>query len=129
MMDSPMTSNLDFPHAMSDAQSAPGSVTGGVAASMFEDFGSPAADFNDTGPDGMAAVHDVPVKVQAVLGRSRMPIGELLRLRSGMVVELDRRVGEPVDIFVNDRLIARGEVVMIDNSLGVTLTEIVRPDR
>jgi len=74
-------------------------------------------------------VHDVPVTVQAVLGRSRMPIGQLLRLKSGMVVELDRRVGEPVDIFVNNRLIARGEVVMIDHSLGVTLTEVVRPER
>ena len=79
--------------------------------------------------DRLDAVHDVPVKVQAVLGRARMPIGELLRLKAGMVVELDRRVGEPVDIFVNNRLIASGEVVMIDHSLGVTLTEIVRPER
>ncbi len=58
-----------------------------------------------------------------------MPIGDLLRLKAGMVMELDRRVGEPVDIFVNDRLIARGEVVMIDDSLGVTLTEIVQQER
>jgi flagellar motor switch protein FliN/FliY len=75
------------------------------------------------------AVFDVPVRVQAVLGRSRIPIGELLRLKVGMVIELDRKVGEPVDIFVNDRLIARGEVVLIDDSLGITLTEIVRQDR
>lgn len=87
-------------------------------------------------PEGQAsdlvdlhAVLDVPVKVQAVLGRARMPIGELLRLRAGMVIELDRRVGEPVDIFVNDRLIARGEVVLIDDALGITLTEIVQPER
>ena len=83
------------------------------------------------GPDGrdrMEAVHDVPVKVRAILGRSRMAVAELLRLKTGMVIELDRRVGEPVDIFVNDRLIARGEVVMIDNSLGVTLTEIVQSE-
>jgi flagellar motor switch protein FliN/FliY len=63
-----------------------------------------------------------------VLGRARMPIGDLLKLQIGTVVELDRRVGEPVDIFVNNRLIARGEVVMIENVLGVTLTEIVRED-
>jgi flagellar motor switch protein FliN/FliY len=81
------------------------------------------------GSAGLEAVHDVPVKVQAVLGRARMPIGDLLALSAGTVLELDRRVGEPVDIFVNDRLIARGEVVLIDNALGVTLTEIVRPDR
>ena len=83
----------------------------------------------DAGASGLEAVFDVPVKVQAVLGRSRMDIGELMRLRPGDVVELDRRVGEPVDIFVNNRLIARGEVVLIDNALGVTLTEIVRQDR
>lgn len=119
-----MTNDMDLPQVMNDSD-----AVGGAAASFFEDFGSDPAETADAGPDGVAAVHDVPVKVQAVLGRSRMPIGELLRLRSGMVVELDRRVGEPVDIYVNDRLIARGEVVMIDHSLGVTLTEIVRPDR
>ena len=80
-------------------------------------------------PEDFDAVCDVPVKVQAVLGRSRMDIGDLLRLKPGDVVELDRRVGEPADILVNNRLIARGEVVLIDNSLGVTLTEIVRQAR
>jgi len=97
---------------------------------VLEDFNtSPAGDAPAPGSEGLEAVHDVPVKVQAVLGRARMPVGELLHLTSGTVVELDRRVGEPVDIFVNDRLIARGEVVLIDNALGVTLTEIVRGDR
>lgn len=79
--------------------------------------------------DDLQAVFDVPVKVQAILGRARMDIGELLRLKPGMVVELDRRVGEPVDIFVNNRLIARGEVVLIDSTLGITLTETVRQER
>lgn len=78
---------------------------------------------------GMAAVHEIPVKVQAVLGGARMPISELLQTRSGSVIELDRRVGEPVDVLVNDRLIARGELVLIDGSLGVTLTEIVKQER
>jgi flagellar motor switch protein FliN/FliY len=81
-----------------------------------------------TGEQGLEALYDVPVKVQAVLGRARMPIGDLLKLQIGAVVELDRRVGEPVDIFVNNRRIARGEVVMIENVLGVTLTEIVREE-
>ena len=79
--------------------------------------------------DDLQAVFSVPVKVQAVLGRARMPIGEMLRLRSGMVIDLDRKVGEAVDIFVNDRLIARGEVVLVDECLGITLTEIVQADR
>jgi flagellar motor switch protein FliN/FliY len=95
----------------------------------LDEFGMPDHAEEGHGTRGLEAVHDVQVKVQAVLGRARMPIGELLRLKKGAVVELDRRVGEPVDIYVNDRLIARGEVVMIDHSLGVTLTEIVRPDR
>ena len=100
------------------------------AGPVFEDFaGNPSETTAPQGIEALEAVHDVPVKVQAVLGRARMPVGELLQLGSGTVVELDRRVGEPVDIFVNDRLIARGEVVMIDSSLGVTLTEIVRPER
>ena len=97
---------------------------------VFEDFtGGTNEGASHQGIEALEAVHDVPVKVQAVLGRARMPVGELLQLGSGTVVELDRRVGEPVDIFVNDRLIARGEVVLIDNALGVTLTEIVRQDR
>lgn len=95
----------------------------------LEEFATSPDEAAQDSARGLEAVHDVQVTVQAVLGRSRMPIGQLLRLKSGMVVELDRRVGEPVDIFVNNRLIARGEVVMIDNSLGVTLTEIVRPER
>lgn len=93
----------------------------------LEDLGHASAESDLA--DGLEAVHDVPVRVQAVLGRSRMPIGELLRLQTGMVIELDRKVGEPVDIFVNDRLIARGEVVLIDESLGVTLTEIVQSEK
>lgn len=100
-----------------------------TASPHFEDFGMDADDSASTAEIGLEAVHEVPVKVQAILGRSRLPIGELLRLKVGAVMELDRRVGEPVDVFVNDRLIARGEVVMIDNSLGVTLTEITRPER
>jgi flagellar motor switch protein FliN len=90
-------------------------------------FDQPAGDPEPT-VEGLEAVHDVPVKVQAVLGRTKMPVGELLELRSGHVLELDRRVGEPADIFVNDRLIARGEIVLIDSQLGVTLTEVVRQE-
>ena len=103
-------------------------------ALAYDEFGgdanpTTAASASASGSAALAAVHDVPVKVQAVLGRARMPIGDLLRMQRGAVVELDRRVGEPVDVFVNDRLIARGEVVMIEHALGVTLTELVRPDR
>lgn len=73
----------------------------------------------------LEAVFDVPVQVSAVLGRSRMDVGELLRLGPGTVLELDRRVGEAIDIYVNNRLVARGEVVLVEDKLGVTMTEII----
>lgn len=82
-----------------------------------------------TAPGDLQPVMDIPVRMRAILGRARMDLNQLLRLKAGEVVELDRRAGEPVDIFVNNRFIARGEVVLIDNDLGVTLTEIVRQDR
>ncbi len=76
----------------------------------------------------LQAVFDIPVKVQAVLGKSSMEVNQLLRLSTGSVIELDRRVGEAIDIYVNDRLVARGEVVVVDEHLGVTMTEIVKQD-
>jgi flagellar motor switch protein FliN len=77
----------------------------------------------------LEAVFDVPVKVSAVLGRARMEVGELLKLGPGAVLELDRKVGEAIDIYVNDRLVARGEVVLVEDKLGVTMTEIIKAER
>lgn len=77
----------------------------------------------------LEAVFDVPVRVSAILGRSGMQVSELLKLGPGTVVELDRRVGEAIDIFVNDRLVARGEVVLVEDKLGVTMTEIIKSDK
>jgi flagellar motor switch protein FliN/FliY len=77
----------------------------------------------------LEAVFDVPVHVSAVLGRTRMDIGDLLKLGPGTVLELDRKVGESIDIFVNNRLVARGEVVLVEERLGVTMTEIIKSDR
>src|SRR5579862_2273130 len=81
------------------------------------------------GAADLEAVFDVPVKVSAVLGRSRMEVGELLKLGPGTVLELDRRVGEAIDIFVNNRLVARGEVMLVEDKLGVTMTEIINSER
>jgi flagellar motor switch protein FliN len=77
----------------------------------------------------LEAVFDVPVQVSAILGRARMDVGELLRLGPGMVLELDRKVGEAIDIYVNNRLVARGEVVLVEDKLGVTMTEVIKADR
>jgi flagellar motor switch protein FliN len=74
----------------------------------------------------LEAVFDVPVTVSAVLGKSAMEVSQLLKLGRGTVVELDRKVGEAIDIYVNDRLVARGEVVLVEDRLGVTMTEIIK---
>ena len=74
----------------------------------------------------LEAVYDIPVQVSAVLGKSTMEVSRLLRLGKGAVVELDRKVGEAIDIYVNNRLVARGEVVVLEDRLGVTMTEIIK---
>lgn len=77
----------------------------------------------------VTAIYDIPVQISAVLGRSSMQVSQLLKLGRGAVVELDRKVGEAIDIYVNNRLVARGEVVVVEDKLGVTMTEIVKSDR
>jgi flagellar motor switch protein FliN/FliY len=81
------------------------------------------------GAADLEALFDVPVQVSAVLGRARMEVGDLLKMGPGAVLELDRRVGEAIDIYVNNRLVARGEVVLVEDKLGVTMTEIIKADR
>jgi flagellar motor switch protein FliN/FliY len=83
---------------------------------------------NKTAAD-LEAVFDVPVQVSAVLGRARMEVGDLLKLGPGTVLELDRKVGEAIDIYVNNRLVARGEVVLVEDKLGVTMTEVIKAER
>lgn len=95
------------PAAMAQSEDGPGSRT--------------AAD--------LEAVFDVPVQVSAVLGRARMDVGELLKLGPGTVLELDRKVGEAIDIYVNNRLVARGEVVLVEDKLGVTMTEVIKAEK
>jgi len=95
------------------------------------------ADRGMPAPDGKApqnakeleAVYEIPVQVSAVLGKATMQVSQLLKLGRGAVVELDRKVGEAIDIYVNNRLVARGEVVVVDDRLGVTMTEIVKSER
>ncbi len=77
---------------------------------------------------GLNAVYDIPVQIAAVLGTSSMQVSQLLKLGRGAVVELDRKVGEAIDIYVNNRLVARGEVVVVNERLGVTMTEIIKAD-
>src|SRR5271166_6218622 len=102
----------------------------GVSNALAEQAGgsSKGEDVSRSAAD-LEAVFDVPVQVSAVLGRARMDVGELLKIGPGTVLELDRKVGEAIDIYVNDRLVARGEVVLVEDKLGVTMTEIIKADR
>ena len=103
----------------------------GAQMQTVEDAGQLAPSEGDAtrGAEDLEAVFDVPVQVSAVLGRARMEVGELLRLGPGAVLELDRKVGEAIDIYVNNRLVARGEVVLVEDKLGVTMTEILKAER
>lgn len=72
------------------------------------------------------AVYDIPVQVTTVIGKVSIPVSTLMTLEKGAVVELDKKVGEPVEIFVNRQLVARGELIVSDGQLGVTMTEIIK---
>jgi len=117
---------------------AEGSADEGLEELGDSEPGSTGVGGGDEDDDGMRvpqsagdleAVYDIPVQVQAVLGKATMQVSQLLRLGRGAVVELDRKVGEAIDIYVNNRLVARGEVVIVDDRLGVTMTEIIKSDR
>ncbi len=117
-----------------DSETATGAASGGM---NLEDMNSANhnEDDDEEFPLGepmakdVEAIYDIPVQISAVLGRSTMQVSQLLKLGRGAVVELDRKVGEAIDIYVNNRLVARGEVVVVEDKLGVTMTEIVKSDR
>ena len=99
----------------------------------LEEFGDSTAltladEAGDKSAADLATVFDVPVNISAVLGKAHMSVAQLLKLNRGSVLELDRKVGEAIDIFVNNRLVARGEVVVVEDRLGVTMTEIIKTD-
>src|SRR6201997_4806611 len=114
-------SDTDTQVPLPDLNAADAPSAGDLAYNEDEQAARIAAD--------LEAVFDVPVQVSAVLGRSKMEVGDLLKLGPGTVLELDRRVGKAIDIYVNNRLVARGEVVLVEDKLGVTMTEIINAER
>jgi flagellar motor switch protein FliN len=106
-------------------------TNGDHVARQPQEPGAPSSDkpLEPRGSDDLGAVYDIPVQLSAVLGKATMPVSQLLRLGRGAVVELDRKVGESIDILVNNRLVARGEVVILDDRLGVTMTEIIKTEQ
>ncbi|VAW20765.1 Flagellar motor switch protein FliN [hydrothermal vent metagenome] len=107
-------------------QSAPGEAE----AVPLQEMQAPEPNFPEPVVDKSAAdleaIFDVPVRISVILGRTRIPVADLLKMDVGTVVELDRQVGEAIDVYINDRLIARGEIVLVENRLGVTMTEIIK---
>jgi flagellar motor switch protein FliN/FliY len=112
------TDNVDLPDLSHE------SAAGAQGALLNTEAAAEAAP-KHTAAD-LEAVFDVPVTVSAVLGKSAMEVSQLLKLGRGTIVELDRKVGEAIDIYVNDRLVARGEVVLVEDRLGITMTEIIK---
>ncbi len=104
--------------------------TGETRRSTFEEMAAPDRErpppLSENTAADLEAVFDVPVRISVVLGRARIPVANLLKMDVGTVVELDRQVGEAVEIYVNERLVARGEIVLVENRLGVTMTEIIK---
>ncbi len=117
------TENLSFDELEADTKEG---ADAGDAASESQEVTEYKAPKDAT---DLEAVYDIPVQVSAVLGKSRMKVSSLMKLGRGTVLELDRKVGEAIDIYVNNRLVARGEVVLVDQRLGVTMTEIIKSDR
>jgi len=100
-----------------------GMASGGMGMSGLPEIGDLPRSSKD-----LEAVYDIPVQVSAVLGKTTMQVSQLLKLGRGAVIELDRKVGEAIDIYVNNRLVARGEVVVVEDRLGVTMTEIIKTE-
>lgn len=84
---------------------------------------------NDNVELTLEALYDVPVQVSVVLGSTRMPLNSILKLGKGAVIELERTVGEPIDVFVNNKIVAKGEIVIVEDKIGVTLTEVVASEK
>jgi flagellar motor switch protein FliN/FliY len=96
---------------------------------MADDFSQSLMDSAAQDNLSLETVYDIPVQVTVVLGKTSMQVNQLLKLGRGAVIELDKKVGEAIDIFVNNRLVARGEVVVVEDRIGVTMTEIIKADK
>jgi flagellar motor switch protein FliN/FliY len=84
---------------------------------------------NETSELTLEALYDVPVQVSVVLGRTTMQLSNILKLGRGAVIELERAVGDPIDVYVNNKMVAKGEIVIVDTKIGVTLTEVVATEK
>ncbi len=114
----------DWAAAMSEQNAAPAASENNNKAHVFEKFGAAGA---GTTQNDLDMILDIPVQLTVELGRTKMPIKNLLQLAQGSVVELSSMAGEPLDVMINGFLIAQGEVVVVNDKLGIRLTDIITP--
>jgi flagellar motor switch protein FliN/FliY len=93
----------------------------------FEDLSDSKAGGDANREVNLEVILDVPVTLSMEVGRTRIPIRNLLQLNQGSVIELDRAAGEPLDVFVNGTLVAHGEVVVVNEKFGIRLTDVISP--
>ena len=122
------TDKLDFDELASADQPAGDDIEMSADDMLGADFGAASGEDGVAPMDSLGAIYDVPVQVSAVLGKTSMPISQLIKLGRGAVLELDRKVGESIDVVVNNRLIAKGEIVIVEERIGITMTEIIKSD-
>lgn len=97
------------------------------SAKVFDNISPDAAGLPPEAAKNLELVMDIPVQLTVELGRTKMPIRNLLQLAQGSVVELNELAGEPLDVFVNGCLVAQGEVVVVNEKFGIRLTDIITP--
>ncbi|NYE26855.1 flagellar motor switch protein FliN [Pigmentiphaga litoralis] len=125
--DAESSADLDWAAAMAEqSQAAAAAQPARLADELFEEFAS-AAPASSPAPNDIEIIMDIPVTLTVELGRTRIPIKQILQLAQGSVVELDGLAGEPMDVMVNGCLIAQGEVVVVNDKFGIRLTDIVTP--
>jgi len=114
----------DWAAAMAEQETAPGQPDAASKPHVFEKFG---ASGGGTTHNDLDMILDIPVQLTVELGRTKMPIKNLLQLAQGSVVELAGMAGEPLDVMINGFLIAQGEVVVVNDKLGIRLTDVITP--
>jgi flagellar motor switch protein FliN/FliY len=117
--------NVTWDDAKEDMEASKKQTKTAASAAKFEELQN--AERKNTAAIDIDFILDIPLTVTVELGRARMLIGELLQLGQGSIVELAKFAGEPMDVFINQRLIAKGEVVVVNEKFGIRLTDIVSP--
>jgi len=97
------------------------------ASSGNQETSTPTASFSSPKQRGLEFLYDVPLQISVEVGRSKILLKDLLKMGEGYVIELDKLAGEPLDLYVNSKLIAKGEAVMVGDKFGIRLTEVVSP--